>query len=155
MEPDRPPRVMPDANILVALFVRKGDHALARLAGEGRIRTVLCGYMVEEARRMLRRAFPRRIQELEPLLEALAAERVPAPSEETLARYPPLVRDPADHPVLVAALESGVEYLVTSDRAVREDAARSLPAAGETLRVVSVPELEDAVRNGRGDFRAP
>lgn len=140
------PRVMPDANILVALFVRRGDHTVARLAEEGRIRVVLCDYMVEEARRMLRRAFPRRIGELQPMLESLGGEWVPAPGEEDLSRYPRLVSDPADHPVLVAALESGVDYLVTSDRAVLEDAEANLPGPETELRVVSVPELAEAAR---------
>ncbi|HTE17592.1 MAG TPA: PIN domain-containing protein, partial [Armatimonadota bacterium] len=64
-----PPRVMLDANILIALFFRREGYAVARLAAGGRIRAVLCEYMVAEARRMLRHAFRERAGEVDALLD--------------------------------------------------------------------------------------
>ena len=132
---------MPDANILIAFFFRQEGYALPQLVGEGRIRVVLCDYVVKEARRMVRNAFPGRQSELDELLQSLDAEWVPAPSPEDLARYGFLVRDPADHPVLVAALLADVDFLLTSDRALRADAAESLAARGKSLQVGTLGEL--------------
>jgi predicted nucleic acid-binding protein len=132
---------MIDANLIIAMFVRRGDHPLMRWSAGRKIRPVLCAYMLDEARRMVSRAFRARAAELPALLDALQAEALPEPSPEDRARYGFLVSDPADHPVVAAALLAGVDFLVTSDRRLREDAAGSLACRRTRLRVVSVPEL--------------
>jgi predicted nucleic acid-binding protein len=146
------PRVMLDANILVALFVKGRDYSLVRACENGRLRPVLCDYMVAEASRMIRAAFRRRAGELPEVLASLQAERTPTPDRDTLGQYEPLASDPSDQPVVVAALEAQVDFLVTSDRRLRESAAESLARRGARLKVVSVPELL-AEMGGNLDFR--
>jgi predicted nucleic acid-binding protein len=140
--PDTPPRVMLDANILIALFFRRQAYVVAQLAATGRIRAVLCDYMVAEARRMLGHAFPARAGELDGLLAGLDREWTPSPTEEEIARCAPPLRDPADRPVFTAAVQAGVDYLLTSDRALIEDSRDS------ALPVLSVPQLVEVLNHG-------
>lgn len=133
------PTVSPDANILVALFVRGDRHPLWRWRAEGRCRVVLCPAPWTEAERMLRRAFRAGDARLAALRDRLdeppANPPGPAPSLH-------LEGNPGDEVVLREAAASGADYLVTSDRRFRLQAGPVLAAAGVPLRVVSVAELE-------------
>jgi predicted nucleic acid-binding protein len=113
---------MPDANILIAAFLYpRSSYALFEAAREGRLTLVLCPYVVKEARRMISRAFPRRLETFDEFLaetpHGMASDADPA----EVARNAGLVSDSADIPVALAALAAGVEYLVTSDRRFRDD----------------------------------
>lgn len=143
-------RVLVDANILIACFFRRERHAVMRLAAAGEIMPVLCPYVAREARRMVSRAFRGREAELDAVLEHLRPEWIADATPEQLAHLGRLVSDPADDPVLVAALLSGVDYLVTSDRTLHGDAHRSPTVQTAGLQVVSVPELVAAVKGDDG-----
>jgi predicted nucleic acid-binding protein len=135
------PRVMPDANILIAAFVRpRGSYALWEAARAGRVALVLCPYVVMEARRMISRAFRGREAGFDRLLAETPHEMAPDAERAEIARNAGLVSDRADIPVALAALAAGVEYLVTSDRRFRDD-LRWIMGPDAPLQIVSPTEL--------------
>lgn len=130
---------MLDANILIAAFVRpRGSYALLEAARAGRLKLVLCPYVVKEAWRMISRAFRGRAEGFERLLEE--TEMAPDADPAEIARNAGLVSDPADIPVALAALAAGVEYLVTSDRRFRDDLCWIM-GPDAPLKVVTPTEL--------------
>jgi predicted nucleic acid-binding protein len=129
-----------DANLLIALFLRP-EHALLAAAGSGRCRLVVCPYVGAEARRMIGRAFPRRLAAFERFLDELPAETVPDAPPEGVEQWRGFLSDHADVPVLAAAIHAGVGVIVTSDRAFRADARATLAGAGDPVRVLGVTEF--------------
>lgn len=133
-------RALIDANILIALFLRT-DHSLLGALSQGRVLGFVCPYVLEEARRMIRRAFRARAAEFDRFLEELPVTHLPDAPPEAVARWRDYVSDPADGPVLAAAIEGGVDAVVTSDRAFRADARATLALEGDPVRVMNVAEL--------------
>jgi predicted nucleic acid-binding protein len=129
-----------DANLIIALFLRP-EHALLRAARAGACRLALCPYVISEARRMMRRAFPARAERFEQFLRELPALEIPDADPEAVARWEGYLSDPADVPVLAAAIAAGLDVVVTSDRDFRADARATLAAERDPIQVLSVPEL--------------
>src|SRR5262245_60164569 len=100
-----PLRVMLDANLLIGAFLAtRASRQVMEWAREGRVRQVLCPYVIGEARRMVGKAFPRRLAEFDALLAATPHEMAPDPAPEVVAEHRGLVEDPADVPVALAAI---------------------------------------------------
>ena len=55
-------------------------------------------------------------QALEQFLTECDYELVPDPSREEVQKNASLVRDPKDVPIVLAAINAGVDYLVTNDK---------------------------------------
>ena len=108
-------RVMVDANILIAgsLWPRWPyevlQHALA-----GDFQLVLSPYVIAQARRFLEKDFPEQAGQLDDLLEAAQCEMAPDPTREQVAARANLVRDASDVPVALAAIQSKVDFLVST-----------------------------------------
>ncbi|MBI3909676.1 MAG: PIN domain-containing protein [Armatimonadetes bacterium] len=131
------PRAFLDANLLVALVLYdRGPHPLLSAALDRRYRPQWSAYVVQEARRMLRRALPGRLRELEALLRDLPHDDLPEPSAAAVQHCRGILGDDADVPVFAAAWEAGADYLVTSDRRLRQKARGHAPP-----EVVAVPEF--------------
>src|SRR5262245_17388950 len=111
----KPPRALLDANLLIALFLRP-EHPLLAAAAAGRCRAFVCPYVAGEARRMVSRAFRGRRDEFEDFLASLPAEAILDAPAEAVARWRDYLSDRADVPVLAAAIEAGLDAIVTSDR---------------------------------------
>src|SRR5437588_12359456 len=99
-------RALLDANLVIALFLR-ADHALLRAARAGACRLVVCPYVLREARRMIRRAFRPRAVEFEQFLHELPAVELPDADAAEIDRWRAYLSDPADVPVLAAAIPAG------------------------------------------------
>src|SRR5438067_6551321 len=84
-------------------------------AREGRVRLVLSPYVIAEARRMISRAFRHRLAEFDAFIAATPHELAPDPAPEAVAEHWGLVEDPADVPIALAAIDAGVDYLLSSD----------------------------------------
>ena len=135
------PSVMPDANILIAAFLHpRSSYALFEAARAGRVTLALCPYVIKEARRMISRAFPRRLEEFDRFLAETPHVMLPDAAPDEIARNAGLVSDPADIPVALAALAAGVQYLVTSDRRFRDD-LRWIMGPDPPLKVVTPGEF--------------
>jgi predicted nucleic acid-binding protein len=108
---------MLDANLLIGAFLApRASRQVMEWAREGRVVLVLCPYVIAEARRMISRAFSRRLAEFDAMLAATPHELAPDPEPEVVAAHRGLVEDPADVPVALAAIYVEVDYLLSSDR---------------------------------------
>ena len=65
---------------------------------------------------MLAKRFPQRLQLFEDFLARSHIEIVPDPGQEELAANAGLVRDVTDVPVVLAAINAQVDYLVSEDK---------------------------------------
>lgn len=110
-------RVFVDANILIAGSVwPRWPYEVLQHALKGDYQLVLNAYVIEEARRTLTARFPLDIDRFDDFLAACNYEEVGIPTTEAIAAHAGLVRDIADVPVALAAIEAGVDYLVSEDK---------------------------------------
>jgi predicted nucleic acid-binding protein len=110
-------RVMVDANILVSGSVwPRWPYEVLQHGLNGDFQLVLNQYVVEEARRTLLKRFPQHIEKFEMLLKISQCELTAAPVKEQVLAHQDLVRDVADVPVALAAINAGVDYLVSEDK---------------------------------------
>ena len=144
------PRVFLDANVWFA-----GCHSLTgasalilELAARRRLHVVTSRVALREAKRNLSAKSPRRaLQRFHRLLKAIPVEVVRAPDEEALASYADVIH-PHDVPILAAALDAQVDYLVTLDR--RHFLTPRVRARAGTVTVLTPGDaLKDLIGRGR------
>jgi predicted nucleic acid-binding protein len=117
MAEGNPLRVMADANILIAgIFFPRWFHEFLRHALKGDFKLVLSAQVIREARERMARGTPAQQQALEQFLADCDYEAVPDPSRKEVQENASLVRDPKDIPIALAAINAGVDYLVTNDK---------------------------------------
>jgi predicted nucleic acid-binding protein len=110
-------RVFLDANILIAGVVwPRWPYEVLQHALRGDFRLVLSEYVIQQARRRIQARFPAYIDQFDGLLQSSRYELVADPSKEQVTQYGDLVRDPTDVPVALAAINAGVDYLVSEDK---------------------------------------
>lgn len=135
-------RLFLDANVLfLAGYSRTSPvHDLLALGRAGACELVASGYAVEEARRNLAAKAP--AGAVEALSAALAdvtlVAEARAPALETAAAA--ALTDPADVPILAAAIQSGADILVTGDRRAFGRFFRT------AFRGIEILVLRDAIR---------
>lgn len=118
-----PPRVMVDANVLIAAArLPRWPWLVLLHAVVGDYKLVLCPYIVEEATRHVAR-YPDYRARFERLLEQLDYELVPDPSPAAVAANLTLVRSAKDVPIALAAIQAGVSYFVSSDADFTDEGA--------------------------------
>jgi predicted nucleic acid-binding protein len=103
---------MIDSNVLIsAIFNKASTPALAVQRVSERHRFLLCSYIVDECRGVLLRKFPEYVRVFEDYLREINYEV--APGADCSGAQ---LSDPKDQPILDAALQSGVEVLISGDR---------------------------------------
>ena len=109
-------RVFLDANVLFSAAYRDTGsvRAFFALAAGGACRLVSSGHAIEEARRNIASRYPRRLPDLEQLLDDV--EVAPEPRAATLAWATSMRLPPKDAPILAAAVDSRCHVLATGDR---------------------------------------
>ena len=108
---------MADANILVAgLLFPRWFHEFLRHALKSDFQLVLSPQVIREARARMVKGTIVQQQALEQFLADCDYEEIPDPSPEEMKRNLHLVRDPKDVPIALAAINAGVDYLVTNDK---------------------------------------
>lgn len=108
---------MLDASVLIAGSAWPRWPYEVLLAGlRGEFRLVLCPYVIEQARRVLRDRFADHQTRFDLFLELADPEVIPDPTLEEVAEHLGLVRDPTDVPIAVAAIDAGVDFLVSEDK---------------------------------------
>ncbi|GHU41087.1 hypothetical protein FACS1894111_02800 [Clostridia bacterium] len=111
-------KLLIDTNILISagLFPNSvPEKALQKTLTPPNI-AFLCDYSLDELVRVVRRKFPQKEKELEIFLYKilLTAKLIHAPIEEIADEAK--IRDIKDRPILRAALEAGVDAILTGDR---------------------------------------
>ena len=112
-----PPRVMVDANILIAgiAFPRWSYEILRHVLLED-VRLVLCPFIIEQATRHIQRKFPAHLDDFKQFLAYCEYESVEDPPPDEVAQNHDLVRDITDVPIALAAIHAQVDYLVSEDK---------------------------------------
>ena len=98
-------------------------YAVLQHAFMGDCTLVLSEYILEEARRTIKRIAPQRAQALEDFLKEVDYEIVAAPSKEDVVANILSVRDAADVPIALAAIAADLDCLVTQDKDLTENEA--------------------------------
>ncbi len=107
-------RVMIDTNVLLSALIFKSTK-LAELIEyiTEKHNLVLCSYIIEEANAVVRRKTPKYAAILDSFLLKISFEMVYTPSNMTMA---PKIRNEKDIPVIVSAIASDVDVLITGDK---------------------------------------
>jgi predicted nucleic acid-binding protein len=115
--PSSKTRVMVDATVLIAGSGWPRWPREVLLAGlRGEFQLVLSPYVIRQAHRNLSKRFPEYLERFEEFLSQANFELVPDPSPEEVAQHKGLVRDESDIPIALAAINAGVDYLVSEDK---------------------------------------
>ena len=110
-------RAMVDTTVLVAgICWPRWPHEILRASIRGDFQLVLCPYVAEQARRVLRARFPAYVEHLEEFLSLAHFELVPDPSPEEVNDNHGLARDRSDVPIVLAAINAKVACLVSEDK---------------------------------------
>ena len=110
-------RVMVDATVLIAGSGWPRWPREVLLAGlRGEFQLVLSPYVIRQAHRNLSKRFPQHLERFEEFLSQASFELVPDPASEEVADNRDLVRDESDIPIALAAINAGVDYLVSEDK---------------------------------------
>lgn len=123
------PRVFFDTNVLYsALHSPSGAPAeVVALHANGRIDMVVSNLVLIEVVRTVRHKLPLRLEDLRRFLAGSPPEVVPNPSLHELRAVRKVV-NPKDAPIIAAAMNARVDYLVSGDRAFIAEAQRVLGA---------------------------
>lgn len=139
-------RVFLDANVYFAgcVLPQGGSALVLQLARAGRVRVVASRLVLREADRNVRRKSPRSAHTAFRRFVAHTHVTVmPSPSSTTLAQYESAIH-PKDVPVLAAAIEAKVDYLVTLDR--QHFFTKTVRSRARGMRIVTPGEFLNAFR---------
>jgi predicted nucleic acid-binding protein len=134
-----------DSSALVAGIVSASAaaRALLLLAESGHITVIISEQVLVETERAVARKAPHALGDLRQAIRASRARIVRDPSAEIVASYPHLVSHAADIPIVLAAMQARVDYLVTlnrkhfiDDTTVAEKAGLSIGTPGDALQWV-------------------
>lgn len=105
-----------DANVLfaAALSPRGASHEILRQSVRGNVSLISSKYVIEEAKRNLAAKYPEALPVLFELLEALDLTLINPTKEQVVASA--VYTELKDAPVVAAARQAQVDYLVTLDR---------------------------------------
>ena len=136
-------RIFFDANVIIAgSMSRKGaSRALMMLAAAGVIRMVLSRQVLDEVERNLRLKLPQALPVMAEMLGHIAPEVVEDPPLEASARWHEHI-EVKDAPILEAALQARVDYLVTLNN--RDFTPQVAALSG--LPIVSPAEFIERIR---------
>jgi len=137
-------RVFFDANVIIAgsMSRRGASRALLTLSEVGMFRLVVSRQVIDEVERNLRDKLPEVLPIAAEMLSRAAVEVVQNPLPETFARWVDHIEE-KDAPILEAALQAEVDYLVTLNS--RDFTPEVAALTG--LRIVSPAELIEAIRS--------
>ncbi len=109
-------RVMIDTNVLISAILFPGslpDRAVKKTADDHT--AVLCRQIIDELHRIFEEKFAERRSKLEIFLNNFFFEQIENPQRPKAGDYPE-IRDPADLPILAAAVCGDVDLILTGDK---------------------------------------
>jgi predicted nucleic acid-binding protein len=92
------------------------SNAILSLAEAGAITITISEQVVIETERAIARKLPRALPYYREALRKTNVRIVPTPTADEIAPYEDIIADPTDVPIVVAAMRTGVDYLVTFNR---------------------------------------
>ncbi|KXB03966.1 hypothetical protein AKJ47_01285 [candidate division MSBL1 archaeon SCGC-AAA261G05] len=117
----RKPRVFLDTNTLVSGIVFAGnERKLLDAIIDGKIEWVLSTNVTDEANAVLEKKFPKHAVLFTLFLNLVRHEKTPKSKyKNSVKQYSKLVNK-KDAPILAAAIEGNVDYLITGDKKLRD-----------------------------------
>jgi putative PIN family toxin of toxin-antitoxin system len=110
-------RVMVDTNVLLSGIVwPRWPYEILRYARQSEIELVLCPFIVEQAYRNVQKYFPDSLLYLGEILALCNYTEVADPTLEEIEAHAGLMRDPTDIPIAVTAINSQIDYFITTDK---------------------------------------
>jgi predicted nucleic acid-binding protein len=92
------------------------SNALLSLAEANAIKMTISEQVVVETERAIARKLPRALPYYREALRKTGVRIVPKPTAEAIKPYEGIIADPTDVPIVVAAIQARVDYLVTFNR---------------------------------------
>ncbi len=107
-----------DSSALIAGIVgaKGAARALLLLAESGHIAVTISEQVLTETERAIARKVPQALGDLRQAILASQARIVRDPSPENVTAHPNLISHPADIPIVLAAMQAKLDYLVTLNR---------------------------------------
>ncbi|RMF35948.1 MAG: PIN domain-containing protein [Chloroflexi bacterium] len=138
-------RVFVDASVLVAgAGSRTGaSRAVLVMAEIGLYRLVVCRQVLDEAERNLQKKLPAALPIFAQLMEAIAPEVAPDPSQEEVIRWQSVI-EAKDAPILAAAVIAAPDWLLTLD--VKDFINPTRVAEESGLRIAVPADFVRAIR---------
>lgn len=111
-------KVMIDTNIIISAVLNPSGRASEALikALDKPFEPVVSNYILDELHRKFQEKFPGRILELEAFLYHMLRVILIVPTPESKVSSENRIRDIRDRPILRAALNATVDYLLTGDK---------------------------------------
>jgi putative PIN family toxin of toxin-antitoxin system len=107
---------MIDTNVLIsAILFPKSQLTIVIQSVTEAHTLVLCSHIIEELNEIFKKKFREKSHLLDKFLSKVAFELVYTPADINSANYPD-IRDKGDLPILVSALLSDVDILITGDK---------------------------------------
>lgn len=109
-------RVMIDTNVFISIIffpTANMNELKRRLSNEHRI--VLCTQIIAELLQVTKRKFPSRFQIMDAFFADLPYELVNTPDFIEAEKFP-VIRDKWDYPILISAIISDTDILITGDK---------------------------------------
>ena len=107
-----------DSSALIAGIVsaKGAARALLLLVEGGQIAVTISEQVLVETERAIARKVPSALSDLRQAILASQAQIVRDPSTDEVSAHPNLISHPADVPIVLAAMQANVDYLVTLNR---------------------------------------
>jgi predicted nucleic acid-binding protein len=107
-----------DSSALIAgiISAKGAARALLLLAEGGQIAVTISEQVLAETERANARKVPLALNDLRQAILASQAQIVRDPSPDEVSAHPNLISHPADTPIVLAAMQAKVDYLVTLNR---------------------------------------
>lgn len=144
-------RIFFDANVIIAgsMSRRGASRALLILAEAGMFKMVVSKLVLDEVERNLRLKLPQALPIMADLLDQIHPEVIADPQPDEFAHWLPLIEH-KDAPILQAALNAGVNYLITLN--TRDFTSEVAEASGLTIMEPRqfVERLREVISGGLG-----
>ena len=103
--------------LITGIVSAKGAaRALLLLAENGQIAVTISEQVLAETERAIARKVPLALSDFRQAILASQAQIVRDPSKDEVSAHPDLISHPADIPIVLAAMQAKVDYLVTLNR---------------------------------------
>jgi putative PIN family toxin of toxin-antitoxin system len=139
-----PVRLFLDTNVLISAIIFPNSQTAAFLARAiERHTVVISSYVIDELHDVFLRKFNSHVSALETFLSEFSYELVYTPRRIEKSGLPE-IRDPDDLPIIVSAMVSDCDYLITGDKDILEiELERPIILSPNQFEAVDCDQFED------------
>jgi putative PIN family toxin of toxin-antitoxin system len=108
-------RTMLDTNVLLSMFLFPSGHFDRLKMALVKQQIVLCTYVVDEVKEVVRRKFPKRVSDIDKFFQSFPFAMAYTPDNFNVSEYPSM-RDENDVPIRVTAILEDIDVLISGDK---------------------------------------